>query len=90
MTEVKADISLDQATFVIRDQGRGFDLSRVPNRHDPGTLEQLEGRGLVLMKNFMDEVRFNESGNEVTMVMRCKRECGVRRRPCPVPLGSSR
>jgi CheY-like chemotaxis protein len=77
VTEVKADIGLDQAVFTIRDHGRGFDLSRVPNRHDPGTLEQLEGRGLVLMKNFMDEVRFNESGNEVTMVMRCRRECSA-------------
>ncbi len=77
IAEVKAEISLDQATFIIRDEGPGFDISRVPNRHDPGTLEQRTGRGLVLMKNFMDEVRFNERGNEVTMVMRCQRACEV-------------
>ncbi|NLX57436.1 MAG: response regulator [Planctomycetaceae bacterium] len=77
VTEVKADISLDQAVFIIRDQGSGFDIARVPNRHDPETLDQLEGRGLVLMMNFMDEVRFNEVGNEVTMVMRCRRDCAV-------------
>jgi CheY-like chemotaxis protein len=90
VTEVRAEISLDQATFVIRDQGQGFDVSRVPNRHDPGTLEQLEGRGLVLMKNFMDEVRFNESGNEVTMVMRCRRDSEVPRSApsAPDPIGS--
>ena len=28
------------------------------------------GRGLVLMRTFMDQVSFNESGNEVTMVKR--------------------
>jgi YesN/AraC family two-component response regulator len=69
-TRVRADISVNEATFVIRDEGKGFDTSAVPDRHDPDTLEHLEGRGLVLMKNFMDEVRFNETGNEVTMVMR--------------------
>ena len=73
VTHVQATISLDQAVFVIRDEGRGFDTTRVPDRHDPETLEQLEGRGLVLIKNFMDEVHFNGSGNEVTMVMRCSR-----------------
>ena len=26
------------------------------------------GRGLLLMRSFMDEVRFNKSGNTVTMV----------------------
>ncbi|MHB8971552.1 MAG: ATP-binding protein [Pirellulaceae bacterium] len=74
VTRVQANISLDQAVFVIRDEGRGFDTTRVPDRHDPEMLEQLEGRGLVLIKNFMDEVRFNASGNEVTMVMRCSRD----------------
>ncbi|MHB0959665.1 MAG: ATP-binding protein [Pirellulaceae bacterium] len=71
VTHVHASISLDQAVFVIRDEGRGFDVTRVPDRHDPETLEQLEGRGLVLIKNFMDEVRFNDNGTEVTMVMHC-------------------
>ncbi len=71
VTHVQASISLDKAVFVIRDEGRGFDVTRVPDRRDPETLEQLGGRGLVLMTNFMDEVRFNASGTEVTMVMRC-------------------
>jgi anti-sigma regulatory factor (Ser/Thr protein kinase) len=35
-------------------------------------LEHRDGRGLVLMKNFMDEVRFNETGNEVTMILRSR------------------
>ena len=39
-------------------------------KHDAETMEHREGRGLVLMKNFMDEVRFTQEGNEVTMVMR--------------------
>lgn len=68
---IHASISRDEATFVIRDEGPGFDTSRVPERHNAETMEHREGRGLVLMKNFMDEVQFNREGNEVTMVMRC-------------------
>jgi anti-sigma regulatory factor (Ser/Thr protein kinase) len=74
IAELIADITPEQATFVIRDEGPGFDTTRVPDRHDPETLEHFEGRGLVLMKNFMDDVSFNASGNEVTMVMRCHGE----------------
>ena len=33
-------------------------------------LEKLSGRGVLLMRTFMDEVSFNERGNEVTMVKR--------------------
>jgi len=68
---VHASISREEATFVIRDEGLGFDVSGVPEKHNAETLEHREGRGLVLMKNFMDDVHFNQEGNEVTMIMRC-------------------
>jgi CheY-like chemotaxis protein/anti-sigma regulatory factor (Ser/Thr protein kinase) len=64
-------ISRDEVTFVIRDEGSGFDISAVPNKHDAEVLEHRDGRGLVLMKNFMDDVAFNQTGNEVTMILRC-------------------
>jgi CheY-like chemotaxis protein len=67
---VDVSISYEQATFVVCDQGGGFDVSSVPERYDAEMLEHRPGRGLVLMKNFMDEVHFNPEGNEVTMVMR--------------------
>jgi anti-sigma regulatory factor (Ser/Thr protein kinase) len=72
LTRVVADISLDRATFVVRDEGSGFDISSVPEPRDPETIEHRAGRGLVLMRNFMDEVHFNETGNEVTMTMHRK------------------
>ena len=67
--QVLVDISLEKARFVIRDQGPGFDTASVPKRHDPETLQEQGGRGLVLMRNFMDQLAFNDAGNEVTMVM---------------------
>jgi CheY-like chemotaxis protein/anti-sigma regulatory factor (Ser/Thr protein kinase) len=61
-------IEREKATFVVRDQGRGFTPAGAPLRRDPKSLERGGGRGLVLMHNFMDEVRFNQRGNEVTMI----------------------
>jgi CheY-like chemotaxis protein len=71
---LEADLSAELASFVIRDEGPGFDPGQVP---DPTLLENLErecGRGLLLMRTFMDETRFNARGNEVTMIKRHERK----------------
>ena len=67
---VEADLTPEQAVFVVRDEGVGFDPSKVPNPLDPDGLERCSGRGLLLMRAFMDEIRFNASGNSVTLVKR--------------------
>jgi CheY-like chemotaxis protein len=67
---IDAQVTKEAARFVVRDEGPGFDISTVPEAHDPHALERDGGRGLVLMRSFMDEISFNEVGNEVTMVKR--------------------
>lgn len=59
-----------EASFVIRDEGKGFDPASVPDPRDPQNLARLSGRGLMLIRTFMDEVRYNDRGNEVTLVKR--------------------
>ncbi len=63
-------VSPTSGTFIVRDQGPGFDPSKLPDPTDPANLEKVSGRGLLLMKTFMDEVSFNATGNQVTMVKR--------------------
>ncbi len=65
---VEADLSRTQATFVIRDQGPGFDPSLLADPTDPMNLAKVSGRGLLLIHTFMDRVSHNPSGNEITMV----------------------
>lgn len=65
---VEAELSREQARFVVRDEGRGFDPSTLPDPTDPENLERSSGRGILLMRTFMDEVAFNDVGNEVRMV----------------------
>ncbi len=64
---VRALITPDAVEFTIRDQGPGFDTSTVPEASDPESYRDGMGRGLVLIKAFMDEVEFNDSGNEIRM-----------------------
>jgi len=56
-----------EATFRIRDEGPGFDVSKLPDPTDPENLLLASGRGLLLIRTFMDSVSHNESGNEITM-----------------------
>lgn len=55
---------------VIRDEGDGFDASVIPDPTDPANLERSYGRGQLLMQTFMDEVKYNDAGNQVTCIKR--------------------
>ncbi|MCA9046071.1 MAG: ATP-binding protein, partial [Planctomycetaceae bacterium] len=63
-------LAAGEVTFTIRDQGKGFDVSSLPDPTDPEALERPCGRGLLLMRSFMNEVSYNDVGNEVCMVYR--------------------
>ncbi len=65
-----ARLSRDEAMYVIRDEGSGFNPNALPNPCDLENLEKPSGRGILLMKSFMDEVHFNEKGNQVTLIKR--------------------
>lgn len=67
---IAVDVTPTRGNFTIRDQGPGFDPRKLPDPTDPANLERVSGRGLLLMRTFMDEVQFNETGNQVTMVKR--------------------
>ena len=51
----------------VRDEGPGFDPLEVPDPTAPENLTKPSGRGVMLMKNYMDEVFFSETGNQVTL-----------------------
>lgn len=67
---VQVRIDPQQAMFVIRDEGPGFNTALVPVKGDLGALDEQGGRGIILMQAFMDEVTYNASGNTVTLVKR--------------------
>lgn len=54
----------------VTDQGAGFDPNLVPDPTSPENLTRPCGRGLFLMRQLLDEVSFNDQGNQVTLVLR--------------------
>lgn len=54
----------------VSDEGSGFDPEAVPDPRLPENLTLPDGRGVFLMRELMDEVRFNRSGNAVTLILR--------------------
>lgn len=71
--QVEARISKERAEISVRDDGKGFDPTRLPNPTDLEHMDKVAGRGVHLMRSFMDEVRFNERGNCVTLVLKSRR-----------------
>ena len=64
---IEAEFSEEEVSFTIRDDGPGFDPSQLPDPTSPEFLERPSGRGLLLMRAFMDDVEYNEAGNQVTL-----------------------
>jgi anti-sigma regulatory factor (Ser/Thr protein kinase) len=67
---VQVLVDRDEARFVVRDEGPGFDTSRLGREIEPEDLMRVGGRGLLLIGAFMDEVAHNAAGNAITMTKR--------------------
>lgn len=77
----------DVYRWVITDQGRGFDVDKVLAKcmsDDPEVLLS-SGRGILMMKSFLDDVRFELGGRRVIMSL-LRRTVDERRRETRVPL----
>lgn len=59
-----------QVRFVIRDDGDGFDVSKIPDAGDAANLFKMHGRGIVSLHNTVDAFRHNSVGNEVTLTVK--------------------
>ena len=62
-----------EVAIKVRDQGSGFDPETLSNPLDPENLLKASGRGIFLIRNFMDDVRLQrapEGGMEVRMIKR--------------------
>jgi CheY-like chemotaxis protein/anti-sigma regulatory factor (Ser/Thr protein kinase) len=68
-----ARLSRAELSVTIRDEGPGFDPSTLPDPTDPANLGRIGGRGLLLIRTFMDSVTHNQAGNEITIVKRGNR-----------------
>jgi len=71
-------LNAKELKIMIQDEGHGFDPNLPQDSLDPDKLLEMldqnwvekytHGRGIFLTRNYMDEVIYNESGNQVTLV----------------------
>lgn len=60
----------EDLVITIRDQGKGLDLSKIPDPLAPENLLKTSGRGIFLIRSFMDEVEIHPSqaGTEIKLI----------------------
>ena len=66
--KIDYSVALDKIEVAVTDEGDGFDPEAVPDPRYGENLYKPEGRGLFLMRSYMDVIEFNERGNSVCMV----------------------
>ncbi|MDX1577610.1 MAG: SpoIIE family protein phosphatase [Gemmatimonadota bacterium] len=70
VVRIEAIFAPDGLRVRVEDEGPGFDPSSVPDPTVGPGLQRSRGRGLFLLRQMADEVRFNDVGNEVTLIFR--------------------
>ena len=68
LVRIVAEVSKDEARFTIEDEGEGFNVNEIPDPRNPENLFKTSGRGVLFIYNIMDEVKYNERGNRLTMI----------------------
>lgn len=60
----------EDLVITIRDQGKGLDVSQIPDPLAPENLLKTSGRGIFLIRSFMDEVEIHPSqtGTEIKLI----------------------
>ncbi|NOQ72300.1 MAG: ATP-binding protein [Crocinitomix sp.] len=67
--KVKVEVAKkdEKVTFIVADEGNGFDFDNLPDPTAPENIEKPDGRGIFLMKNLSDEVNFDLNGSKVSI-----------------------
>lgn len=56
-----------KAVISIMDEGSGFDYEKIPDPTLPENITKDCGRGLFIVRHYVDEISFNEFGNRITI-----------------------
>jgi serine/threonine-protein kinase RsbW len=72
LVKIHAQIEDSKLLIKIKDEGKGFDPSKLPDPTEPENLLKDSGRGVFLMKVYMDDVKYNvtPTGLETILVLK--------------------
>lgn len=86
---IRYERSENRVEITVRDEGHGFNCEKVPDPTVGENIYQCSGRGIFLMRRLVDEVNYNDPGNQVTLVVRYPRDPRISAPPdsCDPPAG---
>ena len=72
MVRISVFVDRSVVTIKIKDEGKGFDPSIVPDPTDPENLLKDSGRGLYLMRVYMDGLTYNKTPEGTETILKLK------------------
>ncbi len=70
VVRINVESNEKKITVTVSDEGEGFDVSVVPDPTKPNYIEQPNGRGIFLMRNLADKVKFDKNGSVVILTFK--------------------
>ena len=74
--DLEVEAGPEEVRLTVQDQGPGFDVKNLEDCTEEKNLFRNRGRGVYLIHQLMDEVRYNEKGNRLVMVKSLKNTRG--------------
>ena len=82
LVHIDIEFKPNAVTMLIRDQGQGFDAAvGLESANQVSQLSDEGGRGLTLIRKFMDQVQYNAEGNEIKLQLKLNSVPAAKRRP---------
>jgi len=66
---IRMEIAPSRVSIWVRDEGTGFDLKSIPDPRNPDNLLNESGRGILMIRAFMDDVEFSVGPTGTTVRM---------------------
>ena len=65
---IEYQITPEKVEITVTDQGKGFDMNSLPDPRCGDNIYKTSGRGVLLIRSYMDVVEYNDTGNCVKMI----------------------
>ncbi|TKZ35555.1 ATP-binding protein [Brachyspira catarrhinii] len=70
--EISLEIENGYITLIVRDEGEGFKPQKAIEKIKQEDFMRNSGRGMMMMKSYFDEIKYNETGNSITLLKKIK------------------
>lgn len=70
--DVQIEVDEEKIVVTLKDEGKGFDVDKVPDPTLPENILKDSGRGIHIMRSFLSELKYNftESGTETILIFK--------------------